>query len=149
MSVAALRNVQTKAIKALSFMAFACAIAGGAGLPDTMIGGWISSIVGVIPALGVFFILCALVAWMIQDLLHDMEPNIPAIWAGILLPTVAAAITSKIGDWIEHASGSVMKFMSHWATPVFGDASQSAFTGAFIIVALVLCRRSVTRGGHR
>jgi hypothetical protein len=147
-SAAPVRKLHQLGAKALSWLAFGCAIAGGAGLPGIWAGKWIAAIVGIFPGWVGFATVALGAAWAAQDLYHDMEPNVPAIWAGILLPTIAAGIPERLGEKITELSGRALELLLGWAEPWLGDAPQVAVPIIFVGTALILCRRSVGKGAH-
>lgn len=139
------RAVKQKGVKVLAWVSFGVAVVGGTLATQTFLGRAVQTILGALPwnwmppvLLAVAFVAAAI------DIFIDGEPNQAAIWAALLLPTVAASVPGRLGSWVSTWCGRLLGAIDGWLHAWITDSS-TGLALACIGIALVMARRVVRK----
>lgn len=131
----------------LAWISWVVAVAGGAAIAVTFIGGLVAGAIGILPSWIAIVAFTLGVVGMILDLVVDGVPNRLAIWMAILLPSVARSVPGKLGASVTHASGQIFSSMNHSLGAWVGTTSTLAVAASLVGIALLVARRVVAKGG--
>lgn len=137
-----------KGIQALAWISYGLAVAGGAAIAGTFLGGWISGLIGFLPGWVATVAFVAGFIAMAVDLFVDGIPNRLAIWMGILLPSIARAVPGKLSDTVTHLSGALLSQINASLGVWLGVSSSLGMAAAAVVASLLVARRVVTKGGR-
>jgi hypothetical protein len=142
---AAVRAVQQKGIKALAWVNFAIAVAGGTLAAETFLGKVVQFVLGLFPWKWIPPVLLAAgVVTLTVDIFIDLLPNQAAIWSALLLPSVAASVTGKLGDEVSHWCRQLLNQIDGWLHAWITDSS-TGLAVACCAAALIMARRVVRK----
>jgi hypothetical protein len=142
---AAVRAVQQKGIKALAWISFGIAVAGGTLATETFLGKIVQGFLGLWPWKWIPpVLLAAAVVTLAVDIYIDLLPNQGAIWSALLLPSVAASVTGKLGDLVSQGCGWLLDQIDGWLHAWVTDSS-TGLAVACIAAALIMARRVVRK----
>lgn len=142
---AAVRAVQQKGLKALAWVSFGVAVAGGTLATETFIGKVVQFFLGLWPWKWIPPVLLAAgVVTLIVDIFIDLLPNQAAIWSALLLPSVAASVSGKLGDEVSHLCQLLLDQIDGWLHAWITDSS-TGLAVACIAAALIMARRVVKK----
>jgi hypothetical protein len=142
---AAVRAVQQKGIKALAWVSFVIAVAGGTLATETFLGKIVQFFLGLWPWKWIPPVL--LVAGLVTvavDIFIDLTPNQAAIWSALLLPSVAASVSGKLGAEVSHWCALLLKQIDAGLHAWITDSS-TGLAVACIAAALIMARRVVKK----
>jgi hypothetical protein len=132
-------------IKSLAWASWALSHVGGWALVATFLGHWIAAIVGVLPDAVAPTVFLIGAFWMLLDVLLDGEPNRPAVWLAILLPSVAEAVHGRLGTAIHDWGSDLNRQASATLGDFIGAGSLTTVAIVAISLALILARRVVKK----
>lgn len=144
------KSVHAKSIKALAWVSMVIATADGVLLAGTFVAKWIHTGLKLIPEpwrtiVVVIVIIGGLVAAFL-DCWLDLEPNQVAIWAALLLPSIAKNVSGGVAQWVQDVSTTVLHAIDQWlfkAAPAGLGSSSLAI--AFAVGALLMANRVVKK----
>lgn len=136
-----LKAAHTKSIKALAWASFVIGIAAGALLPGTFIGDWTRTFFGWLPWGPVIPIIVLIVGTVAAflDCYLDLEPNQIAVYAALMLPSIASTISGGIADAVRAIANTVLDAVDQWlfkASPAGLGSSALAIATAFTVVLM-------------
>lgn len=140
-AVAGLRAAHTKSIKALAWASFVVAVAAGALLPATFIGDGVRAVFGWLPwgpVIPIIVLIVGVVAAFL-DCYLDLEPNQIAVYAALLLPSIASTISGGLADGVQAIAGTVLHAIDQWlfkASPAGLGSSALAIATATAVVLM-------------
>lgn len=141
-------NLKAKATKGLAWTSFGLAAFGGVMATLTIVGEWITDIIGFLPTGIAVITLVALVVMIGADLFADGEPNHMALYAVMAVPTVALSVDGKLADkvhaWGDQLTSHTEKSLTSW----LGTSSPWVLAACAVAASLLMARRVVTRGGR-
>lgn len=141
------RVVHDRATVILAWVSFALAIAGGALAADMWIGRFIHNLIGMFPNWLAILALVGVFFGMALDVILDLEPNRFAIFAAIILPSLAGCTNGKLAATIDRWSADLLHFIDRDLSGWLGTSSSTALALAAILVSWLIARRVVKRGG--
>jgi hypothetical protein len=142
---AAVRAVQQKGIKALAWVSFVIAVAGGTLATETFLGKAVQGFLGLWPWKWIPPVLLAAgVVTLAVDIFIDLVPNQAAIWSALLLPSVAASVTGKLGTQVSHWCKALLDLIDGWLHAWITDSS-TGLAVACIAASLIMARRVVRK----
>ena len=136
-----LKAAHTKSIKALAWASFVIAVAAGALLPGTFIGDWVRTAFGWLPwgpVIPIIVLIVGVVAAFL-DCYLDLEPNQVAVYAALLLPTIASTISGGLAGGVRNLANTVLDAVDQWlfkASPDGLGSSALAIATAFAVVLM-------------
>ena len=141
-------NNKEQGRKALAWVSFVLAIAAGAAFAGTWVGGVVAGVVHFIPwpPLAAIFLAVAVVG-MGLDIFNDGEPNQVALYAGMLLPSLARATSGKLSEGVTSLSQQLLSSLNPTLSSWVGTSLGIGLAIACAAVALVMARRVVAKGG--
>lgn len=139
-------NWKDKAIKGLAWASFVLAIASGAAITATFIGGWVSGAVGFLPNWVAIVLLVAGVIAIAVDLFVDGVPNKLAVSTSIVMPSVAAAVDGKLAASVTDLSHSMLSRVEANFGPWLGQTSALGLAAAMVVASMLIARRTVQQG---
>lgn len=143
---AAIKAVQQKGIKGLAWCSFAIAVVGGTLATETFLGRFVQGFLGLWPWKWIPpVLLAAAVVALIVDIFIDLIPNQAAIWSALLLPSIAASVSGRLGDEVSRAGRWVLDQIDGWLHTWVTDSS-TGLAIACIAAALIMARRVVKKG---
>lgn len=143
---AAIKAVQQKGIKGLAWCSFAIAVVGGTLATETFLGRFVQGFLGLWPWKWIpQVLLAAAVVALIVDIFIDLIPNQAAIWSALLLPSIAASVSGRLGDEVSRAGRWVLDQIDGWLHTWVTDSS-TGLAIACIAAALIMARRVVKKG---
>jgi hypothetical protein len=132
----------------LAWISYGLAVAGGASVAATFVGGLISGFVGLFPGWVAIVVFLAGFVAMVIDLLVDGVPNRLAIWMGIVLPSLARAVPGKLSQTVTDLSGQLLGQINQWLGVWLGTTSSLGVAAAAVVASLLVARRVVAKGGR-
>ena len=140
---AAVQAVRKKGVTGLAWTSLGFAVVGGTLATETWIGKVIQGFLGLwpwewIPAV----LLAGAVVALGLDLFMDGVPNRWAIWSALTIPSIAASVDGKLGDWVSHWCGELLGLIDGWLSEWVTDSS-TGLAIACIATSLILARRVV------
>lgn len=137
-----------KKVKVLAWISYILAVIGGAAITDTFIGRFVTGVVEFFPSwLAIVAFAGGFVA-MAVDLLVDGIPNRLAVYLGMVLPPVAAAVPGKLGDTVVSLSHSILAAVDGGMQSWLGVSSALGLAATSVVVSLLVARRVVAKGGR-
>ncbi len=135
-----------KGVKALAWISFALAAVGGAAVAATFLGGWIANVVGIFPDFIAVLLFAGLLVGLAVDLFNDGVPNQLALYAVMVLPSLARSVPGQVGDSVSEFSNQILAQVSSGARQWLGVSAAIGIAAVAIGVSLVMARRVVTKG---
>lgn len=132
-------------IKGLAWLSWVAALIGGWALIGTFAGSWISGIIGFFPDWVAPVALVLGGIWMALDGILDAEPNRPAVWLAILLPSVGQGVNGSWGRQFHQWGADMNASMTAHMGEALGTGSLVATAAIFVGAALILARRVVKK----
>jgi hypothetical protein len=132
-------------ILGLAWLSWIAALIGGWGLNGTWGGSFIAGVLGFLPDPVAPIILFLGGLWMLLDAFLDFEPNRPAVWLAIFLPSVGQAVNGSWGRQFHQWGAELNSKMTSWMGEALGTSSLFALAAIFIGAALILARRVVKK----
>lgn len=142
---AAVRAVQQKGIKALAWTSFGIGVAGGTLATETFIGRLVQGFLELWPWKWIPpVLLAAAVVALAVDIFIDLIPNQAAIWSALLLPSIAASVTGRLGDEVSRGCRWLLNQIDGWLHTWVTDSS-TGLAIACIAATLIMARRVVKK----
>lgn len=138
-----------KGIRALAWISYVFAVVGGAAITDTGVGHTITAVVAWLPAWAATLACVGGAVAMAVDLLVDGIPNRLAVWLGILLPSVAAAVPGKLSTTVVDLSGKMLTAVSGGMRTWLGTSSALGLALGAVAISLLVARRVIVKTGMR
>lgn len=141
-----IKSARSKGIRGLAWSSMFVALAGGPLVAGTFVGDAIDTVLSAIPwvwmppvLLGLMFVV------LVLDLVVDGEPNHPAVWMLLVMPSVARATPGELGDRIGEWTGSALDLVAAPLREWLGTGSPIALAVFLAATALLLARKTVKR----
>lgn len=135
-----------KGIHTLAWVDLGIAIAGGSAISLMWAGAGIAWILTLFPLWVPIVVLVLGVLAAGLDCL-DGVPNRLAIWCGLLLPSVALAVPTKLGVQVTNGCSQIMSVITDNTSQWTGQIPMTAIAIMFTGIALLMARRVVAKGG--
>lgn len=136
-------NVKAQATKVAAWIAYVTAVAAGALLAGTFIGGLIDNLVTVGPAWLPVVALIVLFVSTAVDLGVDGVPNRVALYCTMAMPSVARSVNGKLGNNVEHWANQVLDQIRGPLSAWLGTSSALALALAAGLAAWLVARRTM------
>lgn len=140
--------IRGRGILILAWISMIFAVAGGAALAATFVGGIISGIVGIFPGWIAVVAFALGVVALVIDLANDGTPNRLAIWMGILLPSIARAVPGKLSATVTQFSRQLLDYINQSLGEWVGTTSTIGVAIAAVGISLLVGRRVIAKGGR-
>lgn len=148
-AVASKGVVSGKGKTVLGWISYGSGAIGGSALAATFVGtifGWFGSL-GAWAQGAATISMVLLFAAMVIDLLIDGTPNRLAIWAVILLPSLAQAVGGAFAAGLRQAGDRLTAEITARTAGWFGQSSVFVIAVLGIAISLLVARRVVKKGG--
>lgn len=136
-----------KGRKILAWVSFGFALVGGTAAAATFIGDLIDGLFGFFPGWVAGLALAALVVGTALDLFNDGEPNRFAVYAAMALPSLARTSPGRLGQSVTNLSHAALDGVNGFLGSWLGVTSALGTAAACVVVAMLMARRVVTKGG--
>jgi hypothetical protein len=138
---AAIKAVQQKGIKGLAWCSFVIAVVGGTLGAETFLGRIVQGFLQLWPWKWIPPVLLAgAIVALAVDIFIDLLPNSAAIWSALLLPSIAASVSGKLGDKVSEGCRWLLDQIDGWLQEWITDSS-TGLAIACIAAALIMARR--------
>ena len=146
-----LKAAHTKSIKALAWVSFVIAVAAGALLPGTFVGDWTRTVFGWLPWGPVIPIIVLVLGTgaAFLDCYLDLEPNQVAVYAALLLPSVASTISGGLADWVRALADTVLDAVDQWLFAASPDGLGSSALAIATAATVVLMANRVVKKSRK
>jgi hypothetical protein len=146
-STAGLRAAHAKSIRGLAWVSLAIALAAGALIPATPVGGAIRTFLGWLPWGPVIPMLLLVFGWfgVALDCYVGLKPDRLAVYASLVLPSVASALHGGLAAWTMGVARDVLHGIDQWmfrAQPA--GIGSTALALAAAVAAVLMAQRVVT-----
>lgn len=140
--------INGRGVLILAWISFAFAVAGGAALAGTFVGGIVSGVVRFFPGWVSVVAFGLGVVGLVIDLANDGIPNRLAIWMGILLPSFARAVPGKLSGVVTQFSHQLLGYINQSMGEWVGTTSTIGVAVAAVGISLLVARRVVNKGAR-
>lgn len=142
-------TVRTKGTTVLAWSSMAFAAVSGAQIAGMFIGETIRAVLQAFPfEWAPLVLLTILAAIFVRDLVVDMEPNRAAIYTLLVIPSVAASTSGKLGGTILGWSSALLDALSESLSTWLGSSGAVALAMSTAAVAILVSQRTVKQGGR-
>lgn len=148
---AGFRAVHAKSIKGLAWASFVIAVADGALLPSTFVGDFTRQVFSWLPWGPVIPIIVLIIGFVAAflDCYLDLEPNQVAVYAALMLPTVASTLSGGLADWVRDISRTALNAIDQWLFQAVPNGVGSQFLAVAIAFAVLMMASRVVNKSRR